>query len=167
VKYLFLLFFMLAAPGSYGRKDPCKRITMVTDNKTGALTQKSPDLKDITVIKQFRTDTFFALLLHFTDSREHFEKYGASIEFEDGTVITDEDVRVVCKQETSMLMSGSMSPGGGASGRYMLQGFFRITDEHAAKFMLQRIKAITLHNAIRPIPRGEADRVMDLVRCMK
>jgi len=81
MKRVLLFWLLLSAMPGYA-KDLCKKIARVTDNTTGAVTLKSPDLMNITVIKQFRaTDTFFALLLHFGDTDLNFESVGANIVF--------------------------------------------------------------------------------------
>lgn len=147
-------------------KDPCKQIKETRDAKTGTLTLRSPDMKNITVLKQYRTDTFFALLLHFADEHEHFRGTGGVVTFDDGTTITDEAMEVRCVQEQSLVMGGQMSMGS-ASGRYMLQGFFRITEANAAHFMLKKIKSVQLHTAVRVVPGAEAERVRKWVTCMK
>ena len=147
-------------------KDYCKQIKETRDAKTGALTLRSPDMTNITVLKQFRTDTFFALLLHFTDEHEHFKGGGGVITFEDGTSITDESVTVHCVQEQSQIMSGQMSTGI-MSGRYLLQGFFRITEENAAHFMLKKIASVQLHTAVKVVPGMEAEKVRRWVACLK
>ncbi|MCF8451175.1 MAG: hypothetical protein K9G49_14975 [Taibaiella sp.] len=166
MKYLFSLLFLLPVLCSNG-KDLCRKIIRTTDNTTGALTLKSPDLVNITVIKQFRqSDTFFALLLHFSDINPHFESSGARIVFEDGSELMDESVRVKCVQEQSLLVGGRMS-GAASSGKYILQGFFRITDQHAASFMFKKIKRVELHTAFRLISTREAENVIGYVSCLR
>jgi len=60
-----------------------------------------------------------------------------------------------------------MSAASTSAGKYILQGFFRISDEHAALFMLKKIKRVDLHTAFRLIPAREAEKVMGYVRCLK
>lgn len=158
-----LILFM---PLSVLAKDPCKQIKETRDAKTGALTLRSPDMTNITVLKQFRTDTFFALLIHFPDEHEHFKGGGGVITFDDGTSIADESMTVHCVQEQSQLVGGQMSTGS-MSGRYLLQGFFRITEENAAHFMLKKITGVQLHTAVRRVPVKEAERVQKWVACLK
>ena len=161
-----IALLLLLVPLRLPAKDYCKQIKEVRDAKTGALTLRSPDMTNITVIKQFRTDTFFALLLHFTDEHEHFKGGGGVITFEDGTSITDESVTVRCVQEQTQLVGGQMSTGS-MSGRYLLQGFFRITAENAGHFMLKKIKSVQLHTAVKVVPGKEAEKVTKWVACMK
>ncbi len=167
MKQPLIVVLMLAGLTGYAKKDPCSQIRTTADNVTGARTLKSPDLKNITVIKQFRTDTFFALLLHFTTENPHFDSWGARIVFEDGTVIDDETVAVKCVQESSALTAGAYAGGAVNSGKYMVQGFFRITDATAVHFMLSKIASVSLHNATKLIPPKEATKVMEYVQCMK
>jgi len=165
MRIIALLLILLLPPGVQA-KDYCKQIKETHDSKTGALTLRSPDMTNITVLKQFRTDTFFALLIHFTDEHEHFKGGGGVITFEDGTSITDESVTVHCVQEQSQLVGGQMSTGS-MSGRYLLQGFFRITEENAAHFMLKKIKSVQLHTAVKIVPGKEAEKVQKYVACLK
>ncbi len=167
MKQPLIVVLMLAGLTVYAKKDPCSQIRTTADNVTGARTLKSPDLKNITVIKQFRIDTFFALLLHFTTENPHFDSWGARIVFEDGTVIDDETVAVKCVQESSALTAGAYAGGAVTSGKYMVQGFFRITDATAVHFMLSKIASVSLHNATKLIPPKEATKVMEYVQCMK
>lgn len=164
MRTIALLLLML--PICVLAKDPCKQIKESRDAKTGALTLRSPDLANITVLKQFRADTFFALLIHFPDEHEHFKGGGGIITFEDGTTLTDESVTVRCVQEQSQVMGGQMSTGS-VSGKYLLQGFFRITEENAAHFMLKKITSVQLHTAVRRVPAKEAEKVQKWIACLK
>lgn len=161
-----IALLILLLPLSVPAKDYCKQIKETHDAKTGALTLRSPDLTNLTVLKQFRSDTFFALLIHFPDEHEHFKGGGGIITFDDGTTLTDESVTVRCVQEQSQVMGGQMSTGS-VSGKYLLQGFFRITEENAAHFMLKKITSVQLHTAVRRVPAKEAEKVQKWVACLK
>lgn len=159
---LWLLFFLLPA-FCFGQRDFCKKIKKTTEN--GFTTYKSPELKAISVIKQLKEATVFTLHIHFKDQIQHFETYGAEVEFEDGTILKDENVKVHCTQELSSI-NGMTSSSSTISGNYMLQGFFSITDENVTKFASQRIVRVQLHTAIRPISYKDGNAIMNYVICM-
>lgn len=159
-----LLWLLFALPAiCLGQKDYCKKIKKTTEN--GFTTYKSPELKTISVIKQLKENTVFTLHIHFKDQVQHFETYGAEVEFEDGTILKDENVKVHCTQELSSI-NASASASSTIAGEYLLQGFFSITDENVTKFASQKIVRVQLHTAIRQISHKDGNAAMNYVICM-
>ncbi|GAA4469006.1 hypothetical protein GCM10023093_27810 [Nemorincola caseinilytica] len=148
-------------------KDPCRKITRKVERKKKTTTYKSPETKYAFVIRQIKTDTFFAVLFHFSDEREHFETRGAAITFEDGTEIVDENVEVRCTPERSVFIGSTASASSSSNGgRYVLQAFFRISDHYIGHFATSRIVKVRLHNALQAIPKDDGYQLKTYVNCM-
>lgn len=167
MKYLFLIPALLFSFSAIAQRDPCRKISRKVERKKNMVTYKSPETKHAYVIKQIKTDTFFAILFHFYDEKEHFETYGAEIEFEDGTSIADDAVSVKCMQEKAIVAgSASMASSSSNGGRYMLQAFFRINAEYANIFATKRIAKVRLHNAKQAISKDDGYNLKKYVGCM-
>ena len=162
-----LLFAFIMPVICFGKKDYCKRIKRSVDKNKGSITWYSPDLKYLSVIRQFNANAIFALHLHFKTTDQHFETSGALIQFEDGTIIKDESVKVDCKQEMSVILGGGSNSSTAQSGEYLLQGFFLITGENIEKFESQKIIKIQLHDATQKIGGKDAVKIMNYVKCMR
>ncbi len=160
-KPVALLLLSLLPAICHAQKDYCKKIKKTTDN--GHTTYKSPELKTISVIKQLKEKPAFALYIHFKDTRQHFETFGAQVTFEDGTTLKDENVKVRCTQEMSSITGSSASS---AAGEYLVQGFFSITDDNLPKFTTKKITGVQLHTAAMPITHKDATAIMNYVICM-
>lgn len=162
-----LLFLLLLPLLCWAQKDPCRKISRKVERKKGIVTYRSPETKYAYVVKQLKADTAFAILFHFSDDHEHFETYGAAVEFEDGTVITDDNVAVKCAQEKSVFVGGPNSASTTSyGGKYILQGFFRIGSEYTEKFTTSRIARVRLHNTFQNIPKSDASDLKRYISCM-
>ena len=166
MRYLLLILLLLPLL-CQAQKDPCRKISRKIERKKGITTYRSPDTKYASVIKQVKTDTFFAILFHISDEREHFDTYGAAIEFEDGTEIVDESVAVKCAQEKAVIAGSAASASSSSNGgKYILQGFFRISSEYAGQFTSSRIVKVRLHNAMQAIPKDDGYKMKKYIQCM-
>lgn len=163
MKNLFVLLLLTIPALGYGQRDYCKRIRKTEDK--GVTTYKSPDLKYATVYKQIEDKVLFTIQLHFKDDNEHFEKHGAKIEFEDGTVLIEENVPVHCKQDVSIVGS-TVSSASNHSGGYILHGYFHITKDNMGLFCTKKIKWVQLHSATKPIAPKDATKLMNYIKCM-
>lgn len=165
MKTIFILLFFVPI-WCFGQKDYCKHIFRSVDEK--GTTLKSPDLKYLSVLKQTKITTFFALHLHFSDLNQHFEATGAAIEFEDGSIIKDENTTVNCQQEKGELKSGYGSGSSFAhSGEYVIQGFFTINDDNIEKLVSKKIIRIQLDKASKKISDKDAVKVMNYIKCLQ
>jgi hypothetical protein len=149
----------------FGQKDYCKKISKTIDKEKGTITYKSPSLVSISVIKQYKLDTVFVLRLNLYDQSQHFNGMGASVEFDDGTIINEELVRVDCKQEMSVIASGFNSSSAN-SGEYLLQGFFHINPENIKQLTTHKIVRIRLDRASQTIPERDAMKIMNYILCL-
>jgi hypothetical protein len=167
MKYLLLITALLFSFSCMAQRDPCRKISRKLDRKKAMVTYKSPETKHAYVIKQITTDTFFAILFHFYDEKEHFDTYGAAVEFEDGTSISDDAVSVKCVQEKAVLSgSANMASSSTNGGRYILQAFFRVSAEYAPLFASKRIAKVRLHNAMQAIPKNDGYNLKKYIGCM-
>ena len=162
-----LLLLVLLPVVCFGKNDICRKISKNYTREKGVRVAsfQSPALLHITAIKQIKGDTVFALNLHLNDYNQHFEGMGAAVEFEDGTVLTDDDVKVHCQQEAAVI-DGSSS-GMSRSGRYMMQGFFYISDDNRHTFTTRKIVRVRLHDTWKNIPQKEASRIISYLKCME
>ena len=150
----------------FGQKDYCTKIKKSIDEK--GTTYQSPESKYISVIKQFKIDSFFGLHLHFNDANQHFDAVGALVEFEDGAIIKDENAKVDCKQEMTEIGGGHISTAATThSGEYLLQGFFHINEVNIEKFVSKKIIRIQLDNASQKIADKDATRIMSYIQCLR
>ncbi len=165
----YLLFILvLSSFTAYAQKDPCRKVKRTVERSKGMTTYKSPEFKYATVIKQIKTDTFFAILFHFIDNYEHYDRYGATVEFTDGSKITDDNMAIKCTQDIAVFVSGASSVSSSSNGgRYVLQGFFRITNENIEMLCKKRIASITFHTARQAISQKDGLEIMKYVRCIK
>jgi hypothetical protein len=167
MKGVMLAFFLLISFGAMAEKDPCRKISRKVDRSKGTITYKSPETKYAWALKQIKEDTFFALLIHFTDNIEHFEQRGAEVEFDDGTTIVDEMVAVRCDQEKAIVAGSYASASSSVNGgNYVLQAFFRITPETAPVFAAKRIKRVRLHNRFKDIPPNDGYKLKKYITCL-
>ena len=158
---------LLMSFNALAEKDPCRKISRKVDKAKGTITYKSPETKYAWAIKQIKEDTFFALLIHFTDNIEHFDQHGAEIEFEDGTAIVDDAVAIRCDQEKAIVAGSYASASSSVNGgNYILQAFFRITPETAPVFVAKRIKRVRLHNRFKDIPPNDGYKLKKYVACL-
>lgn len=142
----------------------CKKVSKKTDATKTEF--RGPYGKYVEVVKQYKIDTFFGLQLHYNDLYEHFDRYGVSVELENGEKIVDEDAPVYCRQERSTVysaMGGATSPMGG---EYRLEGYLRIDAERMNKLSQHKITAIHLHTTSKAVPKKEAAMVMKYVQCV-
>ncbi len=156
-----ICFLVLAPLLCAAQKDPCRKIKRNTEN--GHITYRSPDLKSVSVIKQFKDDTVFVLHLHFKDVNQHFDTYGALVEFADGTVLRNENAKVSCVQEMSQV---NLGPSTSNVGGYLLQGFFPLIDENLQHFVAKKITKVQLHNAMREVSEKDASAIQNYIICM-
>jgi hypothetical protein len=167
LKKLFLVS-LFAPVFCYGQNDCCKKIKKKIEVAKNVTAFESPDLDHLSVIKQCGISTFFALHIHCKDDIGHFESTGISIEFEDGTILKDESVSIDCKQEMSVLASGSDSHGSASyAGKYLLQAFFPITTDNIGLFISKKIMSVSLENCSVKIHNKEATKIMNYVACLK
>jgi hypothetical protein len=162
-KYLVLALFIPVF--SFAQTD-CDNIKKSIE--AVAVTFKSPNTKWATVIKQFKVNTFFALHFHFNDEHSQYETMGASVEFEDGTILKNESVKVDCKQEITMVANSRDANGTSAqSGKYLLQGFFPIDESNIEKFSSRKITRIQLGDVSKKIRKKDAESLTNYIQCMK
>ena len=159
---------MLLIPSlCFAQKNYCKKIKRKVDEDKGTITYQSPILRDITVIKQFKTNPFFGLLLHIYDVYDHTEIIkGSEIEFEDGSVLKEENTKVDCKQEMTEISVNSFGASS-HSGEYLLQGFFHINDKNAQKFANKKIVRVQLGPVSQRVPDKDATDMRHYVRCLR
>lgn len=167
LKKLFILAFVLLPILCFAERNLCRKITKSYQREHGlkVITFKSPELPYLTAIKQCKTDTAFALLLHFYDSKEHFDAKGAAIEFSDGTILKNDDAKVLCQQERSEVVGSSAIAS--HSGQYLMQGFFVINKENIGAFTSKTIARIQLHNASQIIPLKDGINMCTYIKCLQ
>jgi hypothetical protein len=165
MKKLFLVLFLVPSL-CFAQKNYCKKIKRKVDEDKGIITYKSPVLKSLSVMKQFKSNPFFGLMLRSSDVYDHADARGSIVEFEDGSILKDENVPVLCKQEISYI-SGDTYGSGSHSGEYVLQGFFHISDANIQKFVSKKIVRIQLDNVSQQIPVREATQIRNYIRCLR
>ncbi len=165
VKNLVVLLMFVPAMCS-GQKSYCKKIKKVTDINNVTVTYKSPDLSHMEAMKRFQGDVFFALHFHFIDENAHYETTGAAVEFEDGTILNDDQVNVDCKQQSSPVITGDFTGSLTHSGDYLLQGFFPINDANIKKFITRKIVRIQLDYASQMISKKEATQIINYIKML-
>jgi hypothetical protein len=167
--FLLVLLFapLLCSAHKNKYRDICKKITKsyTRVKHKRVVTYHTPNLVHLSGIKQVKDDTVFALHLHIPDSREHFDATGATVEFEDGTILKDELVKVDCRQEQSEIALSANS--GNHSGEYILQGFFPIDGTNEHEFLTKKIVRVQLHSTYQEIPDKEAVRMRRYLKCLK
>lgn len=167
LKQLLLLLVVIIPTFCYAQKDPCRKINRSIDDK-GTTTFSGPQLKHIRALKQFKDNVYFGLLLQVNDLAPHFDAVGVVIEFEDGTTLRNDEVKITCKQEATEISGGYASaPSVAHSGQYVLQGFFPIKEENMALFANKKIVKIQLAGAPQSIPEKEAEQTMAYIGCLK
>jgi len=165
LKKILLLLVVLPA-FCFAQKDYCKDISNTISTK-GFVTYKSPDLKYTAVLKQLSDPIFFALQIHLLSDREHADPSGATVIFEDGTVLKDDSIKVVSAQESSDFYAGNVgSPGMAHTGYYLLQAFFPISKENISVFSAKMIKQVTLSDQQQNVSSKEAAKIMEYIKCM-
>jgi len=134
---------------------PCKR------DKNSQLTKPRTDTPYSD--KQINTDTIFALNIHLKDDNQHFETSGASVELEDGTVITDDHVKIACVQEAAVLMPATAAQAVRAN--TSCRASFTLTMKHG-EIYIKRIVKIRLHNTYQKVPSQGSIQIIKYFRCM-
>ncbi len=165
MKKLFLILFLIPSL-CFAQKNYCKKIRRRVDEEKGIITYKSPVLKSLTVLKQFKANPFFGLMLHSSDDADHTDAKGSMVEFEDGSVLKEDNVPIMCKQEVTYI-SGDTYGSGTHSGQYILQAYVHISDANIQKFVSKRIVRIQMDNVSRNIPPKEAMQIRNYIRCLR
>lgn len=165
MKKLLILLLLLPLL-AFGKKDECRKIKKSTDRRKGIILYRSPDLAHIGAIRQLKTDEYFVLYFHLSDDNQHFDRSGALVEFEDGSIVKDEQTQVTCIQERSEIAGGTSAGTTTHSGKYLLHGFFHINEANKEKFLSQKIKRIQLDDAGQIIPVKEADKIRKYISCL-
>ena len=166
MKKLLLLLLLLPVV-CIAKRDPCRQIKRVSNTEKKTRGYESPAMAHIMVVKQTKPTEYFGLNFNLSDDYEHFNRTGTEVEFEDGTVLKNETAIIACTQEPSTVAEGAFSTGGSHSGKYILRGFFRITDENVAKFTSSKIVSIHIADVSTKITTKDAKNIMIYVGCMK
>jgi hypothetical protein len=137
----------------------CKKIIKEVDRKKAITTYKSPRMKHITAIREFKTDEFFGLLIYLDYEKELTNPRGITLTFSDGTTYT-EDASIDCRQ-AGAIVGFSAKPMG-----YFLQGFIHIKPENFNRMSTRRIVNVQLNEAAAQISEKEGDKVKAFVKCL-
>ena len=162
-----LLTFLLAPVFSTAQTDYCKKIKKDEDPSKGTITFRSPELKSLTVIRQFKINTYFYVLIRVADYRPHFESKDVTFTFADGTTLRDAELTVDCRQQGGMLANDAATSTSSYSGNYILQALFPITDETLTKFTTQTVTSVTLNGVTKKVSEKDGEKLSAFIACMK
>ncbi|MCW3122490.1 MAG: hypothetical protein JWQ38_1982 [Flavipsychrobacter sp.] len=161
-----LLVLLLMPVFCFAVKNPCRQIKKTSNPVKKARGYESPMLEHVTVLKQYKPTNFFVLRFYLKDAGQHFGTTGAVVKFADGTELKDESAVVECKQEPSTVTGGVFSTGS-QSGAYVLQGFFKITEENVTKLSTTKIESIYLSDVSARLKDKDAVKLKSFIACMK
>jgi hypothetical protein len=157
---LILLFLPLV---SNAEKNLCRKVSRTSERKKGIVTYKSPRLKHITALRQFKKDECFGLLLYMEFHHEMINEKGASVKFDDGTVYQEQDAGIKCQQQMTMVDNRYTS---GNSNPYMLQCFIHITPDNYEQFTTKRITAVYMGDASAIITKQDGTKLTEYIKCL-
>lgn len=165
MKGLLLLFMLLPAVcfAQKVQRDPCKKFRGKFDRKKGIVTFKSPELKHMMAIREFKSSDFFGLLLRLDYHHEMILEKGATIVFSDGSKYEMGNVHIDCRQKPQMITN---SYNGYEPNPYLLQGFIPIDSSAYDRFRSKRITAVYLNDASALISEQEGDKMKQYIKCL-
>lgn len=163
MKKLLLLSLLLLPLASHAQRNLCRKITRTVERKRGITTFKSPRLKNITALRQFKADEFFGLLLYMPYHHEMTQEKGASVTFADGTTYKEPDASIKCDQQMVVVDNRYM---GSDSNPYILQCFIHITADNYEEFATKRITAVYLADASAAVTENDGTKLKEYIKCL-
>jgi hypothetical protein len=161
-----IVLILLVVPTiCFAQNDNCSKIKK-SSNEKGDIVYKGQETKNISVIREFGVNPYFALHIHLTDERMHEASGEIRITLSDGTVMNDEQAKIYCRQETSVLATGGTNGSEAHSGSYNLDGFYTVTETNVEQLMRQQIIAIELDHVKRKVRGKDAEHIAADIGCL-
>lgn len=163
-----LLFAFLMVPAlCFAQNDYCNKIKKDEDPSKGTITFRSPELKSLTVIKQFKINTYFYVLIRITDFRPHFDAKDVTVTFADGSILRDAELKIDCTQQGGMLANDASTATSSYSGSYVLQALFPLSGDNISKFTAQTAITVTLDGITKKISEKDGKKLSAFIACMQ